>query len=350
MKKYSKKINLALALVLCLTMILTGCGQKTEAPAAGTTSSETAAADAGKVFVLKAGHVLQTDHPYHLGLLKMAEIAKEKSGGRIEIQVFPASQLGNERDLIEGLQLGSVDISLTATAPVSNFSPELLVFDLPYLFKDKAHAYKALDGEIGKSLFAKLEDDGLIGLEFFESGFFVLHTNQEGIKTPDDVKGMKIRTMENVAHMGFFTALDASATPMAFGEVYTALQNKTIDGAINSLAVIYSNKFFIPAPYFTMTNQVYAPSPVMISKKTYDSLPTDLQQIIREAAAEARDFERQQNTEMEKTIIEKMKAEGCTFYDVDQAEWSAAVVDKIYGELVPSKIDPEMVKKIQELK
>lgn len=333
-----KKSIRILVMVLCVMLFVTGCSSSGEA------ANEEASTD--KVFTLKAGHVLQTDHPYHLGLVKFSELAKEKSNGRIDIQVFPASQLGNERDMIEGLQMGSVDISLTATAPVANFASDLLVFDLPYLFRDKEHAYKVLDGDIGKNLFSNLEANGLIGLEFLESGFFVLQNNSKEIQTPEDVVGMKIRTMENAVHMDFFTEIGANATPMAFGEVFTALQNKTLDGGINSLGVIYSTKFHIPAPYITLTQQVYAPSPLMISKKTYDELPEDLQQVIREAATEARDYEREQNAIIEQDILKKMKDEGCIITEVSIDEWSNAV-EGVYDNFIPSKINAELVNEIK---
>lgn len=347
MKINNKKSFMVIACIVLIMFVVTACGgsaPKEEGANAGNN------AEPAKTYTFKAGHVLAPDHPYHLGLVKFGELLEEKTKGQIKVDVFPASQLGNERDMIEGLQLGSIDVALTATAPVSNFNDEFLVFDLPYIFRDKDHAYKVLDGEIGEGILAKLETNNIKGLALWESGFFSIQNNKRPVVNPEDLAGMKIRTMENPVHMAFFPVHGANATPMAFGEVFTALQNKTVDGAINTVSIFWTNKFYTVAKYITLSKLVYAPSPLMMSKKTWDSLTPELQQIVKESAQEARDYERKLLADGEAEQIRLMTEDGAEIVEVDVEAWSKATIDKVYPQFVPSMIDPELVKKIQDIK
>lgn len=343
MKQEKRKSIIAVVCIVCLAFMVSACS-------APVSQNEGAPDVSEKTIVLKAGHGVQTDHAYHKGITYFADLVKEKTNGRVEIQVFPAAQLGGERDLIEGLQLGTIDISLTAAAPVSNFSNDLLVLDMPYLFRDTAHAHKVLDGEIGQGLYKNLEKIGVKGLVFFESGFFLLQNNVKEIVHPEDCKGMKIRTMENEPHMEWVRSLGASPTPMAMGEVYTALQNKTVDGHINSIGIMYTSKFYQPGPYFTMAQMVYCASPVLMSLKTWESLPADIQEIIMECAIEARGYARECNRKHDEELLDKMISEGVKVTEVDINEWKEASFEYVYNKMVPSKIDPELIEKILAVK
>ena len=180
--------------------------------------------------VLKLGHGAQPTHPLQLTSERFAAEVKEKTQGRVEIQVYPNIQLGEERAMVEGLQLGTVDFVITSTGPTVSFVPETGVIDLPFLFTSSDHAYKVLDGEIGQSLLAKFEPKGIIGLSFMENGWRSISANKK-IVVPADLKGLKVRTMQNKVHMSAFSALGASPLPMAWGEVYTSLQQGVINGA-----------------------------------------------------------------------------------------------------------------------
>src|SRR5699024_5676593 len=183
------------------------------------------------------------DHPYTKGLEEFSRLVSEKSDGQVTVDHFHSSQLGDERDMIEGLQLGTLEMALVSTAPLSSFTKDFLVFDLPFIFEDSQAARNVLDGEIGEELFEKLDDQFIIGLAYWENGFRSVSNSRGPVEKPEDMKGLKIRTMENPVHMASFRAMGASPTPMAFGELFTALQQKTIDGQENPLPIVDTSKF-----------------------------------------------------------------------------------------------------------
>ena len=185
----------------------------------------------------KLGHIAEPENPYGQGADHFAKLVKERSKGEIIIQVYPSSQLGNQRDLVEGLTLGTVDMTLTGTAVLGNFVPEVSIFDLPFLFRDVQHAYKALD-TVGMKLCQKGEPRGMITLAIWENGVRHMTNNARPIVTPDDMKGLKFRVMEQPVYIEMMKALGASPTPMAMSELYTALQKGVIDGQENPLAHI----------------------------------------------------------------------------------------------------------------
>ena len=178
---------------------------------------------------LKLGHIAEPENVYGQGADHFAKLVKERSNGEIDIQVFPSSQLGNQRDLVEGLDLGTVDMTLTGTAVMGNFVPEVAVFDLPFIFRDVDHAYKALD-TVGMELAKKGEDRGMITLAIWENGVRHMTNNKRPIKEPEDMKGLKVRVMEQPVYIDMMNSLGASPTPMAMSELYTSLQKGVIDG------------------------------------------------------------------------------------------------------------------------
>ena len=296
---------------------------------------------------LKAGHVLAEGHAYHLSWLKVAEIVKEKTKGEITIDVFHSSTLGNERDLIEGMQLGAIDFAVVSTGPVSGFSSAFLVLDLPYIFPSYEAAYKVLDGELGQGMLDSLMQNQLKAFCFWENGFRNV-TAKKPTPKPEDVKGLKIRTMEAEVHMATFNNLGAIATPMAMGEVYTALQQGTIDAQENPIANIYQAKFHEVNPYVTMTRHFYAPAPVLMSKIVWDRLTPEQQKIISEAIIEVRQFERDEIKRGEKEYSESMKKEGVTIVeDVDVAAWSKAV-QPTYDQYAKT-IGADLIKKVSAI-
>ncbi|GAI05652.1 unnamed protein product, partial [marine sediment metagenome] len=181
--------------------------------------------------------------PYAIAGEYFAELVKEKTNGEVEIQVFPSSQLGNQRDLIEGLIFGTLDLTLTSTAVLGNFLPKIAIFDLPFLFRDVKHAYKALDS-IGMEIGKELEPKGIKLLAFFENGVRHLTNNVRPVRAPEDMKGLKIRVMEQKIYIEMMKALGANPTPMAFGELFTALQQGTVDGQENPVSHIWTKRFF----------------------------------------------------------------------------------------------------------
>ncbi len=265
------------------------------------------------------------DHPYNLGLEKFAELVSEKTGGAVKIDIFPNAALGDERANIEDLQMGTLDIAVSSTGPLGNFVQDFLILDLPFLFKDYAHAHAVLDGEIGQALSAKLDDIGVVGGAFWENGFREMTNSKQPINSVADCAGLKLRCMENQVHMDAFAALGMDPTPMAWSEVFTALQQGVIDGQENPIAVIYSNKVYEAQEHLAITNHVYSPAMILFSKTVFEGLDPAYQTALLEAAQEAAAFERSACEDSEADQIAEMEAAGMQVTRPDTAEFQAAM-------------------------
>jgi tripartite ATP-independent transporter DctP family solute receptor len=184
---------------------------------------------------LKLAHVVYASAPYHTGAKELAKLVEQKTRGQVKIEIFPGGQLGKgKRECIEGLQIGTIDLVATSTGPVGGFAPQMLVVDLPFLFRDNPHVDKVLDGPVGEELLKGLSKAGMKGVAFWENGFRNLTNNKRAVNKPEDVKGEKLRTMENEVHLDAFRALGVDPTPMAWGEVYTSLQKDSFTSATSS--------------------------------------------------------------------------------------------------------------------
>lgn len=274
--------------------------------------------------VLKLGHIAEVSHPYAQGADYFAKLVGEKSGGDMEVQVFPSSQLGSQKDMTEGLIYGTIDMVLTGTADLGQFQPKMSIFDLPFLFKDRAHAYKSLD-TVGMELGKDLEPKGMKLLGFMENGIRHLTNNVRPVKAPADMAGLKIRVMSNKIYIETIKSLGASPTPMAFGELYSAMQQGTVDGQENPSAHIYTKRFFEVQKYASMTAHAYAPEPVLISMITWGRLSDAQKAIIQEAATEAIAWQRELSTKEDNEYWDKIKATGkIEVVEVDRAPFMAA--------------------------
>ncbi|WP_297671159.1 DctP family TRAP transporter solute-binding subunit [uncultured Desulfovibrio sp.] len=258
---------------------------------------------------LKLGHIAEPENPYGQGADHFAKLVKERSNGEIIIQVYPSSQLGNQRDLVEGLTFGTVDMTLTGTAVLGNFVPEVSIFDLPFLFRDVQHAYKALD-TVGMELCKKGEARGMITLAIWENGIRHMTNNARPIVKPEDMKGLKFRVMEQPVYIEMMKALGASPTPMAMSELYTALQKGVIDGQENPLAHIATKRFYEVQKYISLTGHTYAPELVMISAIAWKKLTPEQQALLRKAAEDTRDWQRQLCRDKEGDFLKIIKDSG----------------------------------------
>ena len=274
--------------------------------------------------VLKLGHIAEVSHPYAKGADYFAKLVGEKSGGDMEVQVFPSSQLGSQKDMTEGLIYGTIDMVLTGTADLGQFQPKMSIFDLPFLFKDRAHAYKSLD-TVGMELGKELEPKGMKLLGFMENGIRHLTNNVRPVKAPADMDGLKIRVMSNKIYIETIKSLGGSPTPMAFGELYSAMQQGTVDGQENPSAHIYTKRFFEVQKYASMTAHAYAPEPVLISMITWGRLSDAQKAIIQEAATEAIAWQRELSTNEDNEYWDKIKATGkIEVIEVDRAPFMEA--------------------------
>lgn len=334
------KKTFALALSAVIAFSLTACSPSVASPA----TPSSADVDAADAIVLKAAHSVAPTHPYHLGLEEYARLVKERTGGKIAIDIFHSAQLGNERDTIEGLQMNTLDICVSSTGPVGGFEPKFLVVDLPFLFRDREHAYKVLDGEIGQDLLDSLSSIGVVGAAFWENGFREITNSKRPINSVEDLKGLKLRTQENEVHMDAFRALGVDPTPMAWSEVFTALQQNVIDGQENPVPIIYTNKVYEVQKHLAMTDHFYSPSMLLISKTTFDKFDADTQKILIDSAKEAAVFERNLIKEMDEELLALLKEAGMEITYPDKAPFQEAC--KSVYEKYESKFTKELIDSI----
>jgi tripartite ATP-independent transporter DctP family solute receptor len=292
--------------------------------------------------VIKAGHGAQAGHPTQFGLLKFGELVAAKTGGKVKVEVYPDRQLGEEREMVEGLQLGTVDMAVVSTGPLAAFVPQTGVLDLPFLFKNSDHAYKVLDGEVGQDLLKRMDAKSIIGLAWWENGWRHL-TTKKSIKAPDDLKGVKLRTMQNPVHIAAFKEIGAAPIPMAWGEVFTSLGQGVIDAQENPVTVIYTNSLWEVQKYLTLTGHVYGPHVVMFSKAVWDKLPADQQKAVREAVVEATAFQRETSQKLEREQLEELKKKGMVVETVDMAPFREATAKIATSQ---KNVDQDMLKKI----
>jgi tripartite ATP-independent transporter DctP family solute receptor len=296
---------------------------------------------------LKLAHVVSTSAPYHIGAMEFAKLVDQKTKGRVKIEIYPGGQLGKgERECIEGLQIGTIDLVATSTGPVGGFVPQMLVVDLPFLFRDNSHVDKVLDGPIGKGLLKDLSKVGIKGIAFWENGFRNLTNNKRPVNKPEDVKGLKLRTMENEVHMDAFRTLGADPTPMTWGEVYTSLQQGVIDGQENPINIIRTHKIYEVNKNLALTGHVYSPALLLMNEKKFKSLPADLQKALMAAGKEAAKFERKFIRDNEAKMLEELKGFGMQVTTPDkklfqkateptykkyEARFGKDLIDKIVG-------------------
>ncbi len=240
-----------------------------------------------RIRVIKLAHVLDQSHPVHRGMLYMAEKLSEKSGGRMRVDIYPSGQLGQERDLIELLQIGSLAMTKVSTAALEAFVPEMKIFGLPYVFRDDEHRWKVLNGEIGKRLLLAGEKFFLRGMCYYDAGSRSFYTNDVPINSPADLKGLKIRVMNSPTSFAMVQALGGSATPIPWGELYTALQQGVVDGAENNPPSFYLSRHYEVCKYYSLDEHTAVPDIVLMSTVVWQSLSPQEQQWLQEAIDES---------------------------------------------------------------
>ncbi len=275
---------------------------------------------------LRMATVTPDHHAYTQGAKEFARLVEEGTKGDVIVKVFGGGQLGKgERELLEGLQLGTIDLAVTATGPVSNFSEDMGVVDLPFLFTSIEHVDKVLDGPIGRSLLDGLEKANIKGLAFFENGFRNFTNSKKSLISPKDFKGLKFRTMENPVHLASVRQLGAQAVPMSWGEVYTSLQTGVIDGQENPVAIVYAFKLSEVQKYLSLTGHFYSPAPVSMSLKKFKSLKPEYQNVLLNAALKAAAYERKLIRDNEAKQLASLKEQGMVVSEVDKAVFVEAM-------------------------
>ena len=335
----SKKILALILAVVMATALFAGCGTDKK-PAAKE------AAPTKKVIRISIG--LNEQHPEYLGLKKFKEIVESKTSGRYDVQPYANAQLGDDVKATEALRGGTLEMTGPSSSPLAGISKELMVFDLPFLFPNTKVAYQVMDGPVGQKILDSLDSKGLKGLAYWENGFRHLTNSVRDVKTPADAKGLKIRTMQNPIHLSTWKAMGANPTPMPFSEVFTAMQQKTIDGQENPVPTIFLSKYNEVQKYCTLTGHVYTPHLLLISKKVWDGLSKEDQKTFQDAAYAARDYVRTISKEMNDSQVVKLRQAGMTVTELtpDQQKAFQDAVKPVYDEY-SDKIGKQLVDEIR---
>ena len=269
--------------------------------------------------------VAQNSH-YGVAIDTFAREVEKRTDGRYKVQNFYSGALGAERESIEALQLGTLDLTMTSTGPVPNFVPDVAILDIPFLFRDYAQARAVLDGPIGQDMLQKFEPKGIHGLAWGENGFRNMTNSKHPVMVPEDLKGLKMRTMENPVHIQAYRAFGIIPTPMAFTEVFTALQQGTVDGQENPLSVITAAKLDQVQKYLTLTGHVYSPAVILMSKAQWDKLSAADKQSFNDAAKEAVKANRARIDDDEKKAVADLRSKGMQIVEhPDKAKFQAAL-------------------------
>lgn len=280
--------------------------------------------------VLKLGMTTNEQDSFMIAAVKFAQEVQDKTDGKYAIELHPNGDLGGERDMLESMQMGTLDMGIVTSGPFVNFSSDMGVLDMPYLFANKEQAYAVLDGEVGRSLLDTLESSSLKGLAYAERGFRDITNSVRPIKTAEDLKGLKIRVMENEIYQKAFEALGVNATPMAWADALTALQQGTVDGEENPINVINSYKLWESQKYATLDGHSYSTAIVTMSLDKFDELDADTQQIFLDAAQDAAEFERAWVAAQEEDQLQAMKDNGMEVVEDPDIDSFKAAVQPVY--------------------
>ena len=296
-------------------------------------------------FTLKIGCVLDAQHPVLFGLRRMAEVAESESAGRLKLNIYPSSQLGGQREVLQNVQAGVVDGVVEATATLTNFVPQLGVVDLPYLAKDEATAFRMFDSPVfEQQLGGPASAAGFRLVQVWEVTFRNVYTRTRPINAVGDLKGLKLRVIPSPSYIALFRALGAAPTPMAFGEIYTALQQGVIDGAENDSVTYITTKHIEVAPHIAITQHMMLANTLFLSERLWQRLPDDLKAIIRKASAEGRKTVVAERAARNAKVMDEIRAAGAAITQPDLTPF-IAVGQQTYQELA-QRLGPDLVDRI----
>lgn len=279
----------------------------------------------------------------------MGETLKKMSNGRLTINVFSGGKLGGEKDTIEQTKIGALAMTRVNVAPMNNICPATMVPTMPFLFRSKDHMRRVLDGPIGDEILKSCEEQGFIGLAFYDSGSRSIYTAKKPIKTVADTKGLKVRVQQSDLWVSLLEAMGANATPMPYGEVYTALRTGLVDAAENNYPSYESSRHFEVAKYYSKTEHSMAPEILMFSKRVWDGLSAEDQKMIRQAAKESVPYMRKLWDEREEKALAVVKAGGAQISEVDKTSFQAAM-KPVYDKFITDAKLKDLVKRVQETK
>jgi tripartite ATP-independent transporter DctP family solute receptor len=296
-------------LTLFSIWILTSCGGKSS------------------VRVIKLAHGLDQTHPVHKGMVFMAEKVAEKSAGTMRVDIYSGGQLGNERELIELLQIGSLAMTKVSTAPLEAFVPEMKIFGIPFVFRDDDHRWQVLNSPLGKNLLLSGEKFYLRGMCYYDAGSRSFYTKERPIETPADLAGLKIRVMKSITSMKMIQTLGGSATPIPWGELYTALQQGVVDGAENNPPSFYLSRHYEVCKYYSLDQHTAVPDILLMSTVIWNSLSPQQQNWLQEAVDESVEFQKVLWKEASEEALRAVQEAGVEVREVDKTPFREAVTD-----------------------
>jgi tripartite ATP-independent transporter DctP family solute receptor len=299
-----------------------------------------------KLTVIKLAHGLNPSHPVHQAMLFLSERVSEKSNGRMRIDIYPSEQLGSERECLELLQIGSIAMTKVSCSVLEGFVPAMSVLSLPYLFKNEEHRFKILEGEIGKQLLLKGEKYWLRGLCYYDAGNRSFYTKDKPVLSPSDLEGLKIRTQESQTSMKMVQALGGSPTPIAWGELYSALQQGVVDGAENNPPSFHLSRHYEVCRFYCLDEHTGVPDVLLISTKIWHGLSPELKELLQEAADESAVYQKKLWKDATQLALDEVQKSGVKIYYPDKRLFIEKV-KPIYEEY---KSQPEIYQIIQRIK
>lgn len=325
-----------LTLLFASSLILGACSGSNAANGGKDTSGDdNKSGGDGKTYSFRLAETHPIDYPTTKGDIKFAELVEERSNGRIKIEVFPSAQLGEEKAVIEQVQLGAIEFTRISSGPLGEFNKDFGVFSLPYIFDNEEHTWNFLNSKTGTAMLDSLESSSLKGLAYYSSGARNFYTSKP-VKEVEDMKGLKIRVQQNKINMELMDALGANATPMALGEVYSSLQTGVIDGAENNHPSYFSGKHFEVAPNYILDAHQRIPEVLLVSKTVWDSLSAEDQEIIKKSALDSVEYQRKEWDKYEQESLDAVKDAGAKVTEIDDlSPWKEKVkpvIDKYRNE------------------
>ena len=300
----------------------------------------------GETRTIKLAHSLDVNHSVHQAMVKMGEDLVKISGGKMELEIYPSQQLGTERECIELLQIGSLDMTKVSVGVMENFAPRMKVFGLPFLFRDKAHSFQVLDGPIGQELLDEGTKYWIKGLAYYDAGSRSFYTKDKPVKSPEDLKGLKIRVMESVTAVDMVNSLGGSATPISWGELYTSLQQGVVDGAENNPPSFYLSRHYEVCKYFSLDEHTVLPDVLIIGTHLWDKLTEQEKEWMQEAVAKSVVYQRKLWAEAEKEALEEVQKAGVEIIYPDKTLFSSKI-ETVYSGLKENEDMYNLVKRIQ---
>lgn len=297
--------------------------------------------------MIKLGHGLGVTHPVHEAMVFMAKRVEEKSDGKVQIRIYPNQQLGTERELVELLQIGSLGMTKVSSATLESFAPKIQVLSMPYLFRDDAHRDKVLKGEIGKQLLSESEKFWLKGLVYYDAGKRSFYTKTKPVEGPEDLKGLKVRTLESNMAINMIKSFGSSPTPVSYGELYTALQQGIVDGAENNPPSLYTSRHYEVCKFYSINEHTAVPDVVIVSTKVWNTLDDEEKQWIQEAADESAVFQYKLWAASVEESLREMEKAGVTITYPDPTPFREAV-ESLYETFKATQ--PEMYEMVERIR